>query len=93
MQLVGATRRFIRAPFIGRSVVHGIVGAIIAVSLLSVLIYFVQRELTGLLLFQEIDIIAILFLSVMMLGIFIALVSTYVAVNKYLRIKTDDLYY
>ncbi len=93
MQLVGATRRFIRAPFLGRSIVHGIVSAIIAVSLLSALIYIVQKELTGLLIFQEIDIIAILFLSVMVLGIFIALISTYIAVNKFLRKKTDDLYY
>lgn len=93
MQLVGATRRFIRAPFLGRSIVQGIVSAIIAVSLLSALIYIVQKELTGLFIFQEIDIIAILFLSVMALGIFISLVSTYIAVNKYLRIKTDDLYY
>lgn len=93
MQLVGATRRFIRAPFLGRSIVHGIVSAIIAVSLLSALIYIVQKELTGLLIFQEFDIIAILFLSVMLLGIFIALISTYIAVNKFLRTKTDDLYY
>jgi len=93
MQLVGATRRFIRGPFLGRSIIHGIVSAIIAVSILSAIIYFVQKELSGLMMFQEVDIIAILFLSVMVLGILIAMVSTYIAVNKYLRIKTDDLYY
>ncbi|MCK5822767.1 MAG: permease-like cell division protein FtsX [Bacteroidales bacterium] len=93
MQLVGATRCFIRGPFLGRSIVHGIVSAIIAMSILSALIYFVQQELSGLMLFQQVDIIAILFFSVMLLGIIIAMVSTFIAVNKYLRIKTDDLYY
>ncbi|MBE9467163.1 MAG: cell division protein FtsX [Bacteroidetes bacterium] len=93
MQLVGATHRFIRGPFLGRSIVQGVISAIIAVSILSAIIYFVQKELSGLMLFKEIDIIAILFFSVMFLGIIIAMLSTFISVNKYLRIKTDDLYY
>jgi cell division transport system permease protein len=93
MQLVGATRGFIRKPFLLKSVLHGLAGATVAIVLLSVFIYGLSNEMNGVIGFSNILLIALLFLIVIVIGIFITLVSTFFAVNKYLRLKTDQLYY
>ncbi len=93
MQLVGATKSFIRRPILWGSVLHGFVGAVLAISLLAVLIYFSSRELAGVIGFNNMDLILILFGIVIALGISITLISTYFAVNKYLNLRTDDLYF
>jgi cell division transport system permease protein len=93
MQLVGATRGFIRKPFLLKSVLHGLAGATVAIVLLSVFIYGLSNEMNGVIGFSNILLIAVLFLIVILIGIFITLVSTFFAVNKYLRLKTDQLYY
>lgn len=92
MQLVGATRSFIRKPFINRSFLHGILGALIANSLLSGVIYFSQKELNEVVSFENVEIVGILFLLILFLGMFITWVSTFLAVNKYLRLESRDLY-
>ena len=93
MQLVGATRSFIRKPFLLRSAGHGIYASIIAILLLVGVIYLIQREFMEVISFEDIDIIGILFLLVIILGIVLNWISTYFAINKYLRMKSDDLYY
>ncbi len=93
MQLVGATKSFIRRPILWGSVLHGFVGAVLAISLLAVLIYFSSQELAGVIGFNNMDLILVLFGIVIALGIFITLLSTYFAVNKYLNLRTDDLYF
>ena len=93
MQLVGATGSFIRKPFLLRSAGHGIYAAIIAILLLVGVIYLIQQEFMEVISFEEIDILGILFLLVIILGIILNWVSTYFAINKYLRMKSDDLYY
>ncbi len=93
MQLIGATKSFIRWPFMLRSILHGIIGAILAIGMLIIIIYTAQKELKGIVSFQDIDIIGILFLFVIVLGIIITWISTFFAVNKYLRLKTNELYY
>jgi len=93
MQLIGATRSFIRWPFLLRSILHGIIGAFIAIGMLIAIIYFAQKELKEVVSFQDIELVGILFLLVILLGILITWVSTFFAVNKYLRLKTNDLYY
>lgn len=93
MQLVGATKSFIRRPILWGSVLHGFVGAVLAISLLAVLIYFSSHELAGVIGFNNMDLILILFGIVIALGISITLISTYFAVNKYLNLRTDDLYF
>ncbi|HYX08084.1 MAG TPA: permease-like cell division protein FtsX [Bacteroidales bacterium] len=92
MQLVGATRGFIRRPFLYKSAAHGIIGALIAVGLLVTTLYFIQNEFNEIISLQDFRILAVLFVSVLLLGIIINWISTYFAVNKYLNIKTDDLY-
>lgn len=92
MQLVGATQSFIRKPFILRSIVHGLAGAFIALLLLSGTIYLFINQLPELMSLQEIDLYLSLFGIVITLGIIISCISTYFAVRKYLRLKTDYLY-
>lgn len=93
MQLVGATRGFIRRPFLYRSAGHGMIAAIIALGLLSGLLYFAQNEFSEIISFHDIEIISILFFSVLLIGIIINWISTFFAVNKYLRMDVDKLYY
>jgi len=93
MQLVGATRGFIRRPFLYRSVWQGIVAALLAIGLLNGVLYLAQKEFKEVINFQDIEIIGVLFLSVLFIGIIINWISTFFAVTKYLRMNVDKLYY
>lgn len=93
MQLVGATKTFIRKPFLIKSASHGIIAAIIALVLLMGVIYIAQHEFLEIISFQDIEILGILFLIVIILGIILNWISTLFAVNKYLKMRSDDLYY
>lgn len=93
MQLVGATHNFISRPFIWKGIGHGIIGAFIAILLLSGIIYFSQRELPELINLQDIDLFLSLFGIVILLGVIISWMSNLLAVRKYIRLKTDSLYY
>lgn len=93
MQLVGATRGFIRKPFLFKSILHGLAGATVAILLLSTVIYGVSNELDGVIGFSDVLMIGVLFGFVVFIGIVFTSVSTFFAVNKYLRLRTDELYY
>ncbi len=93
MQLVGATHSFIRKPFLFKSAEHGIYASVIAILLLIGVIYLIQQEFMEVISLHDIDILAILFLIVIFLGILLNWISTYFAINKYLRMRSDDLYY
>lgn len=93
MQLVGATRRFIRMPFILKSVYYGILSAMIAILLLMGTIYIAQDQLEGIIDFIDPNTLSLLFLCIVLTGIIISYISTFFAVNKYLNLKTDDLYF
>lgn len=92
MQLVGATNSFIRRPFIGSSIVQGILGALIANLLIAGIIYISARELSGVISFDNIFVVILLFAIVFIIGIILTLVSTTISVNKYLNVRTADLY-
>lgn len=92
MQLVGATNGFIRRPFIGQSVVQGIIGGLIANLLLAGVIYISAQNLAGVIGFDNIMVVVTLFAIVFVIGIVMTLLSTLVAVNKYLSVRTTDLY-
>ncbi len=92
MQLVGATRGFIRKPFMGKSLLHGILGALIANSMLSGVIYLSQKELSQVISFSNVEMVGILFLLIILLGILITWISTLFAVNKYLSLESRSLY-
>ena len=92
MQLIGATRRIIRRPFLLRGAASGFTGSLIALALLFGLIYLLQDEFEGVISFKDYDLLAILALGVIVVGVVINWISTFFAVNKYLNIKTDKLY-
>ncbi len=93
MKLVGATKGFIRLPFVTTSILHGFVGGAIANMMLGGSIFVLHKELGGFIGFDNIETIGILFILVIVLGILLSLISTFFAVNKYLRLKTDQLYF
>ncbi len=93
MQLVGATQSFIRQPFIVKGIFQGIVGAIIAISLLIASLYGAQQSVPELVDFQDTTMLSVTFGMVTVMGIIISWISTYFAVKKYLKIKTDNLYF
>lgn len=92
MKLVGATRSFIRRPFVLSGLMQGFYGAIVANILLAVLLYFSRREIPDLVEIQDYNMILILMGGVVAAGIFISGLSTYVSVNKYLRQNNQELY-
>ncbi len=92
MQLVGATKGFIRRPFIYRGIMNGVYGAILAIGFLSAIIYFAQQEFPALFDISDQQLFLSLFGIVLLLGVIITWISTHVVVGKYLRIKTDKLY-
>lgn len=92
MQLVGATRSFIRKPFIRKGVLSGFYGAVIANILLIALLYFAQKEIPELFGLQDIKLMATLLGTVIILGILISGISTLFAVNKYLRKSYNELF-
>lgn len=93
MQLVGATRSFIRFPFIIKSILHGIYGAIIACIILLMIFFSYQSELKDFIDFQDSISLALLVGGIFAFGIIMTSLSTYFAVNKFLRMKFDQLYY
>lgn len=92
MQLVGATKAFIRWPFLKKGIGHGIIAGIIASILLSGIIYLIHTHFPELGQLSDLRMLAILIGSVLVLGLLLSFISTYFAVNRYLRLKTDELY-
>lgn len=92
MQLVGATRGYIRQPFLLTGIMHGLLSALIASAMLGVIIYFSMQEMPELLTLQDYNLFLSLFGFVILLGVFITWISNLTAVNKYLKVKPDKLY-
>lgn len=92
MQLVGATKGFIRKPFLLYGIWHGLLGGLIAIILLMGMLYLATIEIPDLVILQNNVEFGIVFLGVIGIGIFISGFSTYSAVSKFLRLKIYDLY-
>lgn len=92
MQLVGAKHSFIRRPFVLRGIGNGIVSAFIAIGLIVTFLYYLHQQMPEIIDFKNIELYAALFLLVIVLGIIISWISTNLAVRKYLRIDTGNLY-
>jgi cell division transport system permease protein len=93
MQLVGATRAFIRRPFLVQSAFHGLLAALIAMSLLLGLLYLIEKEFFLMFTFESTKLLIILGASIITVGILINIISTFFSVNRYLSISEDKLYY
>ena len=92
MELVGATRAFVRAPFVIKSLWHSLISILIAFILLGGVIYMIDKHIPELSILYELDTIAILYACIMVIGFAIVWCSTTLAVNRYLRMKGNDLY-
>ncbi|HAZ03416.1 MAG: cell division protein FtsX [Bacteroidetes bacterium GWF2_42_66] len=93
MQLVGATRGFIRKPFILRSITFGIIGALVSDALLALIFMTYKNEFAGIFKISGYETLGIVFLFVLAMGILISWLSTWFAVNKFLRLRFDELFY
>jgi cell division transport system permease protein len=93
MQMVGATKTFIRRPFIWTNIKLGMLGSVIALLALGGVLYYVNENFPDLGLFDSPTILIFLFVGVFVLGLLISLISTYFATQRFLNLQTDDLYY
>ena len=92
MQLVGAKRWFITKPFVFRAVFNGVLSAVMASLLLLLGVYFFEKYIIELSVFENYMDFIIIFGGLVVVGVVISLISTYFAVRKYLEMKLDDLY-
>jgi cell division transport system permease protein len=93
MQLVGATKGFIRKPFIVKSLQHGVVGALIAIGLLYLALYYLDKNFPDLDTLGNLYLLVAVFGGLILIGVLIAMSCTFFAMKKYLRLKTDQLYF
>ena len=93
MQMVGATKRFIRKPFIWRSIKLGMIGALLALIGLAVVIYYLDKYIPSLDLLKDYISLGYLVGGVVLSAFIITWVSTFFATQRFLNLKTDELYY
>ena len=93
MKLVGATRSFIRGPFLVQAVFQGLFSAFIAILLLIGLLFFVRSEFAQLFEIFSLRLLLMVMGIVLVSGVLICVVSTYFVVNKLVASGKDELYY
>ena len=92
MQLVGATRSFIRRPFIRKGFLNGLYGGMIACLMLAASLWFIQRKFGEMRMLQDFQTMGMLFCGILLAGLVISGISTFFAVRKYLRVSADELH-
>ena len=92
MQLVGATRGFIRKPFIVRAFFFGILAGILASGILYALLEYTKGNIEGFAALQNTEMMLLLFAGLIVTGGFLSGISTLRSVNKYLNMSLDELY-
>ena len=93
MYLVGATQGFICKPFIFKGIRQGVIAGLLAGFLLAGFLMFSTRYIPDLLQLQDPNLLAVLFGCIVLLGILISGLSAALSVSRYLRLKTEDLYF
>jgi len=92
MQLVGATGKFIRKPFIKAGIAQGLIGSLISTIALAIIILSVKASLPQLFGSSDYVLFGGLIFGIFLLGMVISYASTRFAVQKFLRLKMDELY-
>jgi cell division transport system permease protein len=92
MQLVGARSSFIQWPFLFRAGIHGLISGILSAALLIGLLFFATNKVEDLSLIQNNQRLIILLGILIIMGIVVAVTSTYRAVSRYLKLSLDELY-
>lgn len=93
MKLVGATRSFIRAPFLVQSAFQGIFAAFVSIIVLIGMLFFMRSEFAQLFEIFRLELLLVVMGIVLFSGVAICLVSTWFVVNKLLSLSKDELYY
>ncbi|PIE47911.1 MAG: cell division protein FtsX [Flavobacteriales bacterium] len=93
MQMVGATKGFIRRPFIWMGIKLGVISAILAVLALLGVGFYLQEKIPGFTIKENYMSYAYVFAGLLLLGILISWISTYFATKRFLNLRTDELYY
>ena len=92
MQMVGATKSFIRKPFIWRSIKLGMIGAGLAMLGLIGTLYYINTNYPNLNILEEEAMTAGVLVGILVVGIIITWLSTFFATQRFLNLRTDDLY-
>ncbi|MCI1640368.1 MAG: permease-like cell division protein FtsX [Bacteroidales bacterium] len=93
MKLVGATRSFIRGPFIVNSVFQGLFSSFLAILMLLGILFFVRSEFARLFDIFRLDLLLLVMGIVVAAGLVICIFSTYFVVNRLVSLSKDELYY
>ncbi|MCH2192544.1 permease-like cell division protein FtsX [Kordia sp.] len=93
MQMVGATKGFIRRPFIWNSVKMGLIATILALGGMAGALYYADKSLPQLQLTSDTTNIGIVFSGILVIGVLITLISSFFATQRFLNLRTDQLYY
>lgn len=93
MQMVGATKTFIRRPFIWTNIKLGMIGAGVAIVALIATLFYAESTFPEMAVLDDYAVLGIIFVGVFLLGILIAFLSTYFAAQRFLNLRTDELYY
>jgi len=93
MQMVGATKTFIRRPFIWTNIKLGMIGAGVAILALIAALFYAESTFPEMAVLDDYVVLGIIFVGVFLLGILIAFLSTYFAAQRFLNLRTDELYY
>ncbi|RAR71676.1 cell division protein FtsX [Flavobacterium aciduliphilum] len=92
MQMVGATKAFIRKPFILKSILLGLIGSVLAIAALIGVLLYVSTNFPALDIFHDGLLTGAVLLMVLLLGVIITGIGTYFATQRFLNLRTDDLY-
>ena len=92
MQMVGATKSFIRKPFIWRSIRLGFIGSLLAILALIAVLFYIDATYPSLEIMKDELMTGLVLLGVLGVGILITWFSTFFATQRFLNLRTDDLY-
>lgn len=92
MQMVGATKSFIRKPFVWRGIKLGLIGSGLAILALIWMVYYLDSAFPVLNIWEDWIPTAIVLSGVLIFGIIITTISTFFATQRFLNLRTDDLY-
>ncbi|HPW78162.1 MAG: Cell division protein FtsX [Bacteroidetes bacterium ADurb.Bin037] len=93
MRLVGATKRFIRKPFMLQAFIQGFISSLIAILLLMGVLYLLQREFPGILMLITPNMFLIVIGAMIVIGVLLCRLSTYFVVNRVVKLKASAFYY
>ena len=93
MQMVGSSNAFIRKPYLWRSFLLGIYGSVLASTILFSTIYSYRNELQGIISVYDFKNMGLVFAMVTLFGLIFSVISTLFAVNKFLKMKFDEMFY